>query len=280
MYKKILNTLFQWNKEQACQRIFSRYDQQGFCIVHYLYFANISGKQLFSYHKADDALPYFCEALLADYKSIDIQYIYKTYQNAIFDADLVLPDGIALQLFYFLSRNKRLKNLNWTDFCPYFLSYIKEHYPNKVMNIILYWTYPHLLEKTKKLLLSQWYSVVYAQDGYTNLDWYKLECALQWNNNAINILLIARTTPDYPIQEIWSFANKDRIRKHKLLVMNQWGTFDFWVGDQKRAPKCIRSIKLEWLRRLIATPRRQIKKTLHSLAILKYIFSYLILKKE
>jgi len=47
------------------------------------------------------------------------------------------------------------------------------------MNVILYGTYPHLLEKTKQLLLKQGYNVVYAQDGYTNLDWDNVDLALK-----------------------------------------------------------------------------------------------------
>jgi exopolysaccharide biosynthesis WecB/TagA/CpsF family protein len=103
---------------------------------------------------------------------------------------------------------------------------------------------------------------------------------LKWRDKDINILLNARSTPIYPIQEIWSLANKQSIQNHRLIVLNQWGTFDFWVGDQKRAPKLIRTIKLEWLRRLISDPKRNMKKVLSTLALFWYIFSYLILKKK
>jgi len=279
VYKKILHTLFQWNADQACEHILGLYDKKGFCIVDYLYFANIAAKKLFDVHHIAYPVEDFHAALLADYKHMNIQGIYPVYQQAILDADVVLPDGIALQLFYFLAKKKRLKNLNWTDFCPYFLSYIKEYHPDKDMNVILYGTYPHLLEKTKQLLLKQGYNVVYAQDGYTNLDWDNVDLALKWRDKDINVLLVARTTPIYPIQEIWTFANKDHVRQHRLLVMNQWGTFDFWVGEQKRAPKLIRTLKLERLRRLISDPKRNIKKVMSTLALFRYIFSYLILKK-
>jgi exopolysaccharide biosynthesis WecB/TagA/CpsF family protein len=148
------------------------------------------------------------------------------------------------------------------------------------MNIILYGTYPHLLEKTKDLLLRQWYNVLYAQDGYTNLNRWHIDLVLKSRDKDINILLVARSTPDYPIQEIRTLANKDRIREYWLIVMNQAGTFDFWVGEQKRAPKIIRKLKLEWLWRLIFDPKRNMKKVLSTLTIFKYIFSYLLLKKD
>lgn len=280
MYKQILNKLFPWTPNQACEYILDVHTTYGSCIINYLYFANIAGKKLFdSYNSLEYSLQDFHTALLSDYKNKDITYIYKAYQDAILDAKVILPDGIALQLFNFLAKKKWLHNLNGTDFCPYFLSYVKHHYSDKRICIVLYGTYSHLLEKTKLLLVKQGYDVVYAQDGYSNLDWNSVDLALK-DKNSINILLVARSTPIYPIQEIWSLANKQNIQKYGMIVMNQWGTFDFWVGEQKRAPKLIRTIKLERLRRLISDPKRNIKKVVSTLALFRYVFSYLILKKE
>lgn len=280
MHKQILTSLFQWDSNQACESILVLHEKNGFCVVDYLYFANISGKKLFDAYDEQYSLHDFRDALLVDYKSMNIRLVYAAYQQSILDADLVLPDGIALQLFYFFAKKKRLSNLNGTDFCPYFLSYIKQKYPGMGSNIILYGTYPHLLEKTKDLLITQWYNVIYSQDGYSNLDWVRVNLALKWRHKHINILLLARSTPDYPIQEIWTLANIDHIREHNLIVMNQWGTFDFWVGEQKRAPKRIRVIKLERLRRLVSDPRRNMKKVLATLSLFGYVLSYLILKKR
>ncbi len=280
MYKKILNTLFQWTADQACEHILGLYDRKGFCIVDYLYFANVSGKKLFDVHHTSYPTKAFQEALLTDYKSMDIPSIHATYQQAIIDADVVLIDGIALQLFYYLAKKKRLPNLNGTDFCPYFLSYAKSHMSDRNVNVILYGTYPHLLEKTKDYLLKQWYNVIYAQDWYTNLDRENVNLAMKGRDGDINILLNARTTPIYPIQEIRSLANKNKIKEYWLIVLNQWGTFDFWVGAQTRPPKFIRKIRLERLRRLISDPKRNMKKVLSTLALFTYIFVYLLLKKH
>lgn len=280
MYKTILNKIFTWNQQQACDDIFSIYEKKWYCIVDYLYFATIVSNKLFDVHNVPPLPDLFREALLADYKSISIQNVHKIYQQAILDADVVLPDGIALQCFYALAKKKRLSNLNGTDFCPYFLSFIQKHYPQKHLNIFLYGTYPHLLQKTKDLLHAQGFTVVYAQDGYTHLDWHRLEGSLKEQKNSINVLLVARSTPVYPIQEIRTLTNKENIKKNELIVMNQWGTFDFWVGEQKRAPKLLRTLKLERLRRLILDPQRNSKKVLSTLSVFRYILSYLILKKE
>ncbi|HCY20675.1 TPA: hypothetical protein DIC40_02255 [Patescibacteria group bacterium] len=49
---------------------------------------------------------------------------------------------------------------------------------------------------------------------------------------------------------------------------------------QKRAPRLWRTYKLEWLWRLITNPKRNYKKVLDSILIIKYIFSYLLLKNK
>jgi exopolysaccharide biosynthesis WecB/TagA/CpsF family protein len=155
---------------------------------------------------------------------------------------------------------------------------VKKHWSNKV-HILLYGTYPDLLAKTKVFLENKWYQVVYAQDGYTNLDRNSVEKALPHQDGSINVLLVARATPLYPIQEIRSHANKEQIKKYHLLTMNQWGTFDWRVGKQKRPPEVIRYLRLERLWRLISDPKRNYKKVLDSLGIFGYIFCYLLLKK-
>lgn len=280
LYKKILSTLFTWNAEWASIHIMDIYQNNGFCIVDYMYFANVAGKRLFDTYRIPFVVDDFRDLLLSGYKTIDKNIIYSCYQKSILDANVVLIDGIALQLFYYLDQKKWIPNLNGTDFCPYFLSYVKNTISDKPINILLYGTYPHLLEKTKTYLLRQGYNVIYAQDWYTNLDWDNIDLALKGRQQHINILLVARTTPEYPIQEIRTFTNKFFIKHHWLIVLNQWGTFDFWVGEQKRPPRYVRKIKLERLWRLISDPKRNIKKVLSSLALFKYIFLYLILKKK
>ena len=277
--KSILDKLFTWNQDAAVKAILDVYSRQHFAIIDYLYFANISWKTLFDKIDTRYHLPDFQDALLEEYKKKDISQVRKAYQDAIHDADVVLPDGIALQIFYFLARRRWLSNLNGTDFAPYLLQKLTKKYWSHKVRVVLYGTYPDLLAKTKIFLEKKWYQVVYAQDGYTNLDWNSVENALPHQEDTINVLLVARVTPVYPLQDIRSYANKEQIKKYHLLTMNQWGTFDRRVGKQKRPPQIIRYLRLERLRRLISDPKRNYKKVLDSLGILKYIFCYLLLKK-
>lgn len=273
--RKILKKIFTWTTDQAINKILEIHAKKGFCIVDYLYFAQIGAQRIFDTQKGNTEPGRFKNVLLPDYKQIDTCAIRTAYKQAITHADIVLPDGIALQLFYFFGFRKRLHNLNGTDFCPAFLEHVHKHHK---MNLILYGTYPDLLTQTKKYLEKKWYTVGYAQDGYDNLNREQVHECL--DPEAINVLLVARSNIQYPVQEIWAHANQDMIQASNLIVLNQWWTFDFRVGKQKRAPGFIRSLRLEWLRRVISDPRRNIKKIRYTLFFFEYISYYLLLKKE
>lgn len=284
----VLSKLFAWDAEQACEAILSEYHRKSYGIVNYLYFANITGKQIFENYEQEVDESVFADAVREDYKIMSPKTIGAAYKKAILESDFVLPDGIALQIYYRLAaklkkistKTPRLNNLNGTDFWIYFLEYIQKKFGNDQLQIILYGTYPGILEKTKEVLKEKNFSILYAQDGYTNFEREQVESLLSDSHKKYTILLVARTTPEYPIQELWAQANKDVIRKHKLLVLNQWGTFDFWAGIQKRAPMIRRNLKLERLWRWISDPRRNTKKIRDSFKIIKYISRYLLLKNR
>jgi hypothetical protein len=88
--------------------------------VNYLYFANISSKKLFQNHNTNLRKQDFENALLDDYKKHSINLISSLYRKAILESDFLLPDGIALQIFYTLAHKlgriktgiSKLQNLN------------------------------------------------------------------------------------------------------------------------------------------------------------------------
>ncbi len=284
----VLSKLFLGDKEKACEAILSEYHRKSHTIVNYLYFANITGKKLFETYTQEVDSSEFIDAVWEDYKIMSPKTIGAAYKKALLESDFLLPDGIALQLFYRMAsklkkiktNTPRLPNLNGTDFGLSFLEHIQERFGADELQIILYGTYPGILEKTKEVLTNKWFEILYAQDGYTNFDREQLEELLATNRKKYTVLLVARTTPEYPIQELWAWSNKELIKKYKLLVLNQWGTFDFWAGIQKRAPRLRRKFKIERLWRWISDPKRNTKKIRDSLKIINYIFRYLLLKNR
>lgn len=69
---------------------------------------------------------------------------------------------------------------------------------------------------------------------------------------APDVLLVAF---GHPKQEFWIAKNRAQFPSVKVVV-GVGGTFNFWAGTSKRAPRLFRSIGLEWLWRLFHEPRR------------------------
>lgn len=268
--KSILNKITITNQQETAENILSVYNGQTYCIVNFIYFSQIVSQHLFSSTKNKTEKE-------------------KDYTKILLKSDFLLPDWIALQVFYYLanvfkvinSEKKRLYNINGTDFTPYFLDTIKQKFGNQKINILLYGSTQNAVESVKEKLSLKWFNVIYAQNWFEpELNRTNVEKILWEYQDTINILLIARSTPKIPLQELRTARNIQKIQENKLLIMNVWWLFDFRAWIQKRAPKIIRIIKLERLRRLIINPKRNRKKVVNSLMIIPYIFRYLILKKE
>ena len=266
--KSLLTKLFDKSAPEAVDEILSMYQQESFAVVNFIYFSNIVAQRLF--------------------EDKDKTEKEKEYKKILLKSAFLLPDGIALQLFYFLAKIFRrieasrawLANLNGTDFVPYFLSESKKRYGNQKLCLLLYGTTPEFLSRAEEKLRYQGYNVIYAQDGYSEFDWEAASQALREYQDTINILLVARSTPKIPLQELWTSRNYQKIQQHQLLVFNTWGLLDFIAWVQKRAPKFWRVIKMERFYRLCTDPKRNFKKVMNSLEIIPYIFNYLILRKE
>lgn len=254
--------------DQIVSEILTTYHQEEFSIVNFIYFANIVSQRLFEEQSKTEK--------------------EREYKKILLKSDFLLPDGIALQVFYFFatlfwrikSSCSWLPNLNGTDFVPYFLWEVKKKYGSQKLCLLVYGTKPDYLKRAAEKLKFQWYNVVYTQDGYSDFDWESVKETLDEYQDTINILLVARSTPKIPLQELRTARNYQKIQQHKLLVFNTGGLLDFIAWVQKRAPKLWRTLKLERLYRLLSDPKRNVKKVINSLVIIPYFFRYLIFSKK
>ncbi len=274
--KDILKKIYYNKPDQAVDYILNLYEKQWFVVSNFIYFSIIKEQRLF--------------------ESIKKTTIQKEYYKAIMKWDLLLPDGIALQIFYYLAQGrfdlpvKKLSNLNWTDFVPYFLDEIKKRYGSQRISLFLYWAKNKIVQEVKNNFNYKWFNVVYLQDGYSELDWDEFNETKKDSKDNLNILLVARSTPTNPIQELRTIKNYSKIKDNNLIVFTVWWLFDFLAAEnkngdikkwvQKRAPKFVRKMKLEWLWRFITDPKRNYRKVKNSFAVFPYIFKYLLLKKE
>ena len=105
--KETLEKLFTWTREDACEKILQKYSTQGRATVNFLYFSIVTAQKVFEENSKKTANQ-------------------KEYKKAIMNADFLLPDWIALQVYYFFavlftrikSATHMLANLNGTDFVP------------------------------------------------------------------------------------------------------------------------------------------------------------------
>lgn len=241
LVSQIFKKLYKNDKTVALAHIEKVRRAQGFAIIHFAYFASLYMQGLFK--KAALNQEYFEELLQADF---------------------LMPDWIALQIYAKKHFWDQLSNLNWTDFLPFYLETRK---PNSYL-IHLYGAFPHVLEKTVEKLESKYgkSSIGYVQDGYSTFDETLFKEKIDEDKE--NIFLIAQWSPR---QELWVYNNRDMISNFRLTLFSVWGLFDFWAGLEKRAPIIIRKLRGEFVRRFLTHPKKNAKKFLTSWIVFWYL---------
>ncbi len=287
MMFSILNKLYTNSPKQAIDDIVSCRESNGHCVVHFLYFANAIKENVFN-ATVIPSVPWVV-AKKCPWGAVEGSYMIdqdlstsphsaqddiNKYRLLLQSADFLLPDGIALQLFYRFavktshvnSKTSWLSNCNGTDITLPLL----ESLPSGTVVHIYGWT-QEVINKSKQFLSDKWYHVGIVSNGYQSLDTDVFD-DYDW---AKQVLLVWRWTP---LQEIWVHENKNILQKHKILTLSVWGLFDFWAGEEKRAPRIFRGWA-EWLRRLSVNPRKNAIKVRYSLYLPYAIIRYLLLKR-
>ncbi|MDR0650800.1 MAG: hypothetical protein LBG59_05370 [Candidatus Peribacteria bacterium] len=142
--KSILSKCYTGTRTSLVDDLLNTYEEQTFAIVNFLYFAQIVSQRLFEEGK-------------------DKTEKQREYKKILLKADYLLPDGIALQIFYYLahlfqvihSPKPWLDNLNGTDFTPYFLNEIKKRYGNQKICLLLYGASQRGIEQASEYIARQ-----------------------------------------------------------------------------------------------------------------------------
>lgn len=160
----------------------------------------------------------------------------------------VLADGIGVDIAAKALHGKPFPaNLNGTDFIPALLTYI-----TRPLKVALLGARPDVLQRatdefSRKL---PWHEFVSVSDGYFDKDDCQTVLAQLAKMNP-DVLLVAMGSP---IQELWIQEN---IRpEHGKVVFSVGGLFDFVSEVTPRAPQFVRTLRCEWIYRLIQEPRR------------------------
>jgi exopolysaccharide biosynthesis WecB/TagA/CpsF family protein len=161
---------------------------------------------------------------------------------------LVLPDGIGVDIAAKTLCGKPFPaNLNGTDFIPALLSFI-----TKPLKVAMLGARPDVLDKATEEFTRKtpWHEFVAVSDGYFDKDHCENVLSQLADINP-DIVLIAMGSP---VQELWIQEN---IRpQHGRVVFSVGALFDFVSETVPRAPKLVRTLRCEWIFRLIKEPRR------------------------
>lgn len=186
-------------------------------------------------------------SVLVDIKrDINIHNNFKIY-------DIILPDGIGMQIYFSSVFGNKIPNLNGTDLIPEYIKFLE-------IRNIPYSFYGTTKKNVKDCALKN--KAYYYQDGFSELKWSKIK-----NDSCLFIGLGINK------QEEFILKNKNILREKNIQVISVGGFIDFCSGNVKRAPKWVRHIKLEFLYRLVKNPRAHFRKNM-----LNFSLIYLIIK--
>lgn len=167
------------------------------------------------------------------------------FAKILYEADLVLPDGVGIQLGLKIIGHET-KKIPGIEFSHKLLEVCAKN----SYSVGLVGAKPNIIQKACENLKTEInnLNIVYVQDGY-----YKNVNDVYWTLGEQNpqVILVALGSPK---QEI--FIKNYRKNHPETLMIGVGGSFDVWSGEVKRAPEFFQKFGLEWLYRTIMEPER------------------------
>lgn len=176
------------------------------------------------------------------------------YAAAIARADMVLPDGIGVELAARMQGNQITENLNGTDFTPRLLRQAAQW----GLSVFLIGGTPGTSDAAAQRLCIDipGLHVAGTLDGYDDAA-YPFEAIETINDSGADIVLVAMGVPR---QELWIDAHRHLL--DASIVLGVGALFDFLAGNVRRAPAWVRRCRMEWGWRLAMEPRRMARRYL------------------
>lgn len=176
------------------------------------------------------------------------------YEMALRSADMILPDGIGIELAAKMTGQRLTANLNGTDLVPA----LAARAAKLGKSIFLLGGTPGTAEAAAAKLVADnpGLKIAGMLDGFEGAaDEDKAVDAI--NATGADILLVAMGVP---VQDLW--IHRNAVRLTPSLAMGVGACFDFLAGNVARAPQMVRKAKAEWAWRLAMEPRRMAKRYL------------------
>jgi len=185
---------------------------------------------------------------------VNMGRVDSSYRDALMSSDLILPDGVGIEVASKLCNQEVGDNLNGTDLFPQICLEAEEEGVGifflggepGVANGAADWA----AEKFSELRIAGTHSGFFSHEDEDAL----IE---EINQSHAGIVLVGMGVP---LQEKWIARNRHRLTAP--VVMGVGGLFDYYSGRIPRAPQIVRNSKCEWVWRLAMEPRRMAKRYL------------------
>jgi exopolysaccharide biosynthesis WecB/TagA/CpsF family protein len=177
------------------------------------------------------------------------------FADAILQSDIILRDGIGMQLLFKALKADAGVNMNGTDAIPQLL----DHAKGETLGV-LGTREPYLSEATESLK-RRGHDVIVCENGFKDKKSYLeiIECYKP------RIVLLGMGMPKQELVASYLKANTT----YNPILINGGAIIDFIGNKVKRAPWWLRAIHAEWVFRLLNEPKRLFKRyTIGNLAFL------------
>jgi exopolysaccharide biosynthesis WecB/TagA/CpsF family protein len=182
----------------------------------------------------------------ANAHTANIAYEDPSFCEVLRRADIVLNDGIGIELYAKLAGVEFTDNFNGTDLLPRI--YREAEARGEKVRVFLYGSQPGYAEKAAAKIEASYphVKVVGTVNGYV-----RDGVVERINDSHADILLVGMGNP---LQEKWIDENKDQLRVG--IAVGVGALLDFLSGEVTRAPQWMRTMCIEWLYRFAREPRR------------------------
>lgn len=184
-------------------------------------------------------------------------------------ADLVTPDGMPLAKAMKLLYGIRQDRVAGMDLLPDLLKKAEE----ENLGVFFYGGTDEMLQKTQTFVQATYPNLkeqAYYSPPFRALTAEEeIEIIKRINDSGANLVFVALGCPK---QEKWMASMKSRIN---ACMIGIGGALPVMIGIQKRAPRWIQKISLEWFYRLAQEPRRLFKRYF----VTNTLFLFLIVKQ-
>lgn len=181
----------------------------------------------------------------------------EAYRKILNDSDLLLNDGIGIEIGAKILGFPFKENLNGTDFIPELFEHLNK-YSSRPIRIYLLGAKPGIAKEALNQLQQKYENLKFAGEHHGYYDHtHSEEIIKDINEKRIDILLVGF---GMPLQEEWIAANRSKLTCTMTLAVGAF--IDFSSGNVTRAPGLFRKMRLEWLYRMLKEPKRLWKRNL------------------